>query len=265
MTVLQSADLADLSALVRPGDQMRGADPELAWLEYRDVIERDIAGQERNHQIAIGPSEIGTDCLRCLARKLAGVRQQRDAAWLPYVGTAVHVMLANIFSKANARLPGLRYLTELKVDVGTINGETITGHADLYDLCTAEVTDWKVAGKTTLTKAKNGPGNQYRIQGHLYGRGMTRRGLPVDRVRIAYLPRNAASLTQAVIWSEPYDESVALAALARADAIAKAAAAVGIDSLAPSLPVAEHCFDCPRYDPSMAPPRRDTLADLIHV
>ena len=42
------------------------------WKEIRLIIEAHIANQPRNLQKEIGPSELGTDCLQCLAARLAG-------------------------------------------------------------------------------------------------------------------------------------------------------------------------------------------------
>lgn len=250
-------------------DTAPGGDPAAVWAEYRHIIDRAISGQERSQQTRIGPSELGTDCLRCLARKLAGIPEPRDdAPWLPYVGTSVHAQLEEVFAAFNHAADTIRFLVETTVSVGEVDGVDITGHADLFDLATGDVTDWKIVGATTLRTAKaNGPTPTYRTQAHLYGRGFTRRGLHVERVRIAYLPRNAVSLDQAVIWAEPYDESVALAALTRADGIAKALRAAGPDAVIGQLPTAPGCYSCPRFDPTMPVPghgkSQDAFADLI--
>ena len=42
------------------------------WPEIRMMIETDIRDQPREKQAEIGPSELGSDCLHCLAAKLAG-------------------------------------------------------------------------------------------------------------------------------------------------------------------------------------------------
>lgn len=246
--------------------------PATTWGEYRDVIERAIGNQPRSQQIRIGPSEIGNPCDRCLILKLGGAPEARDdVAWLPFVGTSVHEQLELIFAQANTDLPFLRYLIESQVSVGTIGGVDITGHADLYDLWTGEITDWKVVGATTLRAAKgNGPTPTYRTQAHLYGYGFTRRGLHVNRVRIAYLPRNEPTLTNAFVWCEDYDETVALQAIQRADMFAAAITAYGLDTVLAAAP--EHTGDeysCARYPNTDGtyPPKpghhRDPLHDLV--
>src|SRR5690606_22301369 len=138
-------------------------------------------------------SEIGIPCDRCLGHKLAGTPEvPGPLPWLPTVGTAVHAWLDEAFTDATLRLAGegreARWISEAKVDVGEIDGVTITGSCDLYDIETATTVDWKVVGASTLRLAKAGPSPTYRAQGHLYGRGWTRAGRPVRRVAIFYLP-----------------------------------------------------------------------------
>lgn len=255
-----TATLPDLSHLAAPTS---GVDPLETWAAYRRIIDEAVDNQPRTLQTRIGPSEF-VSCDACLISKLAGIPEHRSpgTSWLPFVGTSVHEQLQNIFAAQNTG-PRARFLTELTVSVGEVAGVDITGHVDLYDVATGEVSDWKVAGVTTLRKVrKDGPSPLYRVQGHLYGRGVTRRGLPVTRVRVAYLPRNAVSLADAEIWDEPYDEQVALAALARADRFATWIGLFGADAL---LSTAAHTgaeFSCSRYlDPgSQQPVAHDALA-----
>lgn len=266
--------MTGLPSLAHLADQptAAGADPTVTWAEYRHLIEHAITQDPRTLQTRIGPSELGTPCDWCLGNKLVGVPEARDVAWLPTVGKAVHGWLEDTFAAANAGLPQARYLVETRVSVGEVDGTDITGSADLIDLVALELTDWKVVGKTTLVKAKaSGPSPSYRVQQHLYARGAHRRGIPIQRVRVAYLPRNEPTLANAVIWSEPYDEQVAVDAIARADAMAKALRLAGRDVVLPQLKRAPGCQSCPRYPDAdgNAPaqpghrPRGSDLAGLI--
>jgi len=256
-----------------------GSSPQLALKEYRHVIEQAILNQPRSLQKRIGPSEIGTPCDHCLAAKLAGWEQtEQGVPWLPTVGTAVHAYLEEAFIRhENLRGAqhngGLRYLTERRVDVGEIDGETITGSTDLFDTVTGMVIDHKLVGTTTLNKARSkGPSDTYRVQAHLYGRGWVRAGFDVAHVAICFLPRNDVSLNTAVLWTEPYDEQIAIAALARAERLArslKALAAISTearDEWINNLPRADQCWDCARYHSqptvlpfsAVEPPKRNT-------
>lgn len=69
-------------------------EPQL-WPEIRQLIEADIANAPRELQREIGPSELGTDCVHCLAAKLAGWPERRSPGWLPFIGTCVHGAFRN--------------------------------------------------------------------------------------------------------------------------------------------------------------------------
>lgn len=248
--------------------QPAAADERATWADYRTIIETAINASPRSLQKRIGPSEIGNPCDRCLAHKLAGTpEQETHAPWLPFIGTATHAALEDIFTQANSPTGAVRYLVEATVSVGEIGGQDITGHADLFDLELGEVTDWKITGATTLKKARGGPSTTYRTQAHLYGRGFARRGLTVNRVRIAYLPRNSVHLGDAVIWSEPYDEQIALRALERANGIALAIAALGAPAaIAACAPHTQQEFSCSKYpDGSQPPASNNTTSTLLNI
>lgn len=244
--------LADLSVLP-PVPVQRGGDPTLVHLECIDVIKAAISGTPRSLQKRIGPSEIGHPCTRRIAYKVAGVAEvNSEAGWRPTVGTAVHEWLAYTFTTANKGLP-LRWLVEISVEVGDVDGVTISGHVDIYDRITATCNDWKIVSPSSLKNYRaKGPGIQYRVQGHLYAHGLVARGLPVDTVAITFLP-NSGELSEAVFWSEPYDESIALAAMERLRTIAgltkaggaAAAALLPTDGAEPSW-----CRYCPFYMPA---------------
>ena len=231
------------------------------WAELRQRIDHAIDNQPRTLQTAIGPSELGTPCTRCLIHKLAGHTEQRTpgTSWLPYVGTCVHAELADTFIRDNETR--LRWLVETTVDVGEVAGVPITGHADLFDIETGTVTDWKIVGKTTLDKVRRArhPGPGYRIQSHAYGRGFVRRGLTVTTVQVAFLPRNEPSLSGAFIWSEPYDEQVALDALERADRLSGFIATFGVDAVLASAGPHLGEYSCSRW-PDATPRPADPAA-----
>jgi hypothetical protein len=258
--------LADLTHLARPDIHLN---PDDTWKEYRNIVERAITDTPRNYQTLIGPSEVGNPCDACLISRLAGIRGQRDQAthWLPFIGTSVHEQLALIFAAANEGQRRARFLVETTVSIGDIGGVDITGHADLYDTLTGEVTDWKIVGVTKLRDVKRTglPGVDYRVQAHLYGYGFTRRGLPCQRVRVAFLPRNARTLADAVIWHEPYDQTIALEALERANRFATWIASMGVAYL---LTICRHILghSCTRYgwtDPDAANRAASTFNDLV--
>lgn len=229
-----------------------GSAPELVAQEYLHVIEQAITNAPRSLQTRIGPSEIGAPCARRIGYKLLGVKERKQAPnWKATMGTGAHMWLETAFDGDNLRVAASegqeRWLIETKVSVGEANGAEITGSCDLYDRWTGTVIDHKTCSPTQLRKYKTqGPGEQYRVQAHLYGRGWQRAGFRVETVAIAFLPRNG-ELAEAHIWHEPYSEQVAADALQRLTGIDMACKMLGPAALA-ALPTADqYCGLCPFF------------------
>lgn len=259
-----------------------GGDPDRALQSTRRIIEDAITNQPRSLQRMIGPSEIGTPCDHCLAAKITGWPQtDRGVPWLPYVGTCVHSGIEETFIRhENARnavhTTGLRYLTEARVMVGHIGDREVWGSTDLVDLEVGMTVDWKVVGAATLKTAKAGPSPVYRVQADLYAKGWNDAGVQVDHVAIAYLPRNAVSLDQAIWWTRPHDRQRAVDALDRANRIwANITTLASIstqarDAWIRAQPRDPKCWDCARYPdgtgiptPGHQPPAQAAFSDLL--
>lgn len=236
-----------------------------------------IVNQPRSRQKLIGPSEIGTDCVRCLARKLAGIAKNpvtevADAPWLPYIGTCVHAGLEEVFEKDNAKRVAekkpARWEVEKRLYIGQIGDIEIHGSCDLYDYETNTVVDHKLVGKTKLdsVRRKNDPGATYRVQAHLYGYGWYQLGFDVQEVAVKFYPRNEISLSRGEFWSEPYNQEIAETAMARANEIYEAVVAHTesgtLNTYLKSLATASDCFSCPEY-PSLEPPVEVFVDDLF--
>lgn len=229
-------------------------DPDILVTELFQLIEADIVGQPRSQQKRIGPSELGVPCDRRIGYHLAGTAKVNDRgpAWKPYVGSAVHEVMANLMAKAEvARMESDEYAERFKVEerisVGEIAGTEITGSCDLFDAQHGAVWDWKFTTRNQIREnyRPHGPGEQYRVQAHLYGRGWQRAGYDVRSVGVIFFTRDG-EFTDRHVWHEPYDEQVALAALARATSIQAALDALGPDFTLPTLATAEaHCRFCP--------------------
>lgn len=220
--------------------------------DYLTAIVTAIVMHPRSLQKKIGPSELGADCARQIGYKLLDhPENDQHPNWKATVGTSIHLWMAETFEADNLRytapdqdLSQARWLIERKVCVGEVNGVPITGHSDLYDTWTDTVLDWKSCGPSMLKRYRSkGPGIQYRRQFHLYGRGWARLGYPVKRVMGVFLPRQG-ELDDAYIYSEPYDEQIALDALERLEGIQDAIDTQGYEALA-ALPTADHfCHLC---------------------
>lgn len=195
------------------GEWMPTAPAPSVWPTIREHIVDMVTHQPRSLQREIGPSELGTRCLHCLARKLTGhtTEEIRDVAWLPFIGTSVHAQFEHMFGALDG------YETEKTVLVGNLtDARPITGSIDLWDGKNAATCDWKIVGNSTLADVRrHGPSQQYRIQASLYGIGMSHT-TPVRTSCIYYLPRNQPSLDAGWIYETPFDPRPGQWALARA-------------------------------------------------
>lgn len=224
----------------------------------RAIIETRILDHPRSQQQMIGASELGMVCQRKLAFKLSGIAGNPETpAWRPTVGTALHTWAEAAVQAENKRLGWDRWLTEMPIVVGHIDGEPVPGHGDLYDLLTGTVVDWKFPGVTTIRNARRAghPGQQYEVQAHLYGKGYRMLGLKVTTVAVYFLPA-AGELSEGYFWSAPFDESIADRYLARAAGVKTVAAHLGWDNAIAAMPMsADHCAHCPWWEPGAE--RRD--------
>jgi hypothetical protein len=193
------------------------------------VVERDWAGHGRSQQKAVGPSEVGVECPRQLAAKIAGAPRtnpQGDSlpAWL---GTAGHSAMELAFIAENERLmfnqEAPRWITERRLEIAP----GLAGTADLFDVRDGRVVDFKFPGATAFSGyKKNGPSEVYRQQSHLYGLGYANAGFEVREVSVWFIPRSS-SFAKSFVWSEPFDEGLALAAVDRLDRIRNAVDLIG--------------------------------------
>jgi hypothetical protein len=200
-----------------PAARAAAADPTGLRSEIISNVRAYANSRPRQLQRDVGPSQVGTPCTRELAFQVAHTEPCRDVhdPWPSIVGTATHTWLADAMEYANAQalLAGRPqpWHIERKVDVGL----GLKGSCDAFHEPKRTVIDWKVLGDTQHRKYTNdGPSAGYRVQAHCYGFGYKRAGFQVDRVAIGFFGR-AKKLSDLYIWSEPFDETVALRALKR--------------------------------------------------
>lgn len=212
--------------------------------ELRDMVRAFEAGRPRTTQRAIGPSEIGKPCARCLARYVLDITVEnpfRDP-WCAVVGTAIHAWLDEAAVDACKRAERGIYISENRVhpDPDTMPKG---GNADLYIVDRKMVVDHKTTSAEKLKSYRhNGPGVRYRYQGHLYGLGYANLGWPVEHVAVAFWNRGGR-LRDLYVWTEPYDPAIAAEAIDRFKTIRDLAQANGPAILA-HLPADEDCLDC---------------------
>lgn len=182
-------------------------------------------------QPTIGPSEVGSPCMRKIAMKLSQrpeVNFEKDtyAAWF---GTQGHLGLEEMLRWANETMHVERFLIEAALEFGS---EAMPhGHSDAFDRrpdavgfdrLQGVVIDWKFPGASALGKMHlDGAPGEYQTQGHLYGYGQRLAGENVERVAVIALPREGGDLSKKFVWVAPYDEDIAIKAIKKAEAIKK--------------------------------------------
>lgn len=246
--VRQPAIQPDLFAA--PGGQIGKTHPLKG--ELVGLIRSVAADSPRSLQRSIGPSEIGADCMRRLAYRLAGIPRANTTSdpWFSIIGTAVHDWLSVATIHANEKLGRIRWVAEERV-TATASGSEVTGSCDLYDVDTQTVIDWKVVGASSLRQyQEKGPSAQYRTQVHTYGLGHSQSGRPVREVAIVFLPRSGY-LSDTHVWAETYDPTIAEKAITRLASIQQLAIALPA-ALIPASPDKTLCCWCPYFRPGGA-------------
>ncbi len=199
---------------------------------------------ERSKQIQLGISEVGMDCRKCVARKLALKARIIDGSWYPFIGTAVHDALEKGF---NERWPE-DYKLEERLHVHSYKTLELGGSCDMFAWQDGTVNDWKVVGANSLAEARRGKvKSQYRVQAMLYGYGWEQKGFEVTHVSLSFLPREG-KLEDAVVAIMRYDKQLALDSLAQLETMIDAAEIVGWDAVIDKQPKASFCFSCRRYE-----------------
>ena len=110
------------------------------------------SSDNRSAQTTMGPSEIGSPCDRRIAMSLLRVPPVNPGGdgWAAFVGTCVHVGLADMFVWGNAGTG--RYQTEVPLKFGSI--VVPHGTTDLVDTTLLMGVDHKVMGSYSLNKLK---------------------------------------------------------------------------------------------------------------
>lgn len=207
----------------------------------RELVWTGAVSSERSLQVQAGMSEIGNECDRELAYKIAATPPVNiDKDPMPsIVGTGFHMHMEKIFGHLDPR----RWLVETKVSY-----RGIPGTADLYDRRRRLLVDWKSTSKSNLRKLRNdGPPMRYQIQIQLYGAAMREHGEDPQRLALAYVARDG-SLDDLWVWSTVPDQSVVDQAVARyealVDRVARGETPAQVDATPGRL-----CGYCAHYSP----------------
>lgn len=217
---------------------------------FFSYVNRDSA-DNRGAQTHLGPSGIGNSCDRRIALELMRVPacNPGDDSWASWVGTQVHRGLAEMFEWANHGTG--RFATEVGLEFPVVLMPR--GTTDLIDRTLMLVLDHKIQGAPSAADLKAyGPAEYYQVQAHTYGYGARLKGEEIEQVAITSWPRDRASLNNLYTWTAPYDESVALKAIARVEKISERITSIEPGPGIPALleigrlfPTANSCKYCP--------------------
>jgi hypothetical protein len=199
--------------MISPAEFMQAAPAPLngssAWgsryaTDLRRVFTEHAARAPRSLQLHLGPSELGVECDRQVAGKMAGLPATNHVVdpWPSIRGTALHAWAADAFTADNVRHGLLRWVAEQRVTPHPDH----PGTADLYDAVERAVVDHKFLGETSMAKIRrpSGPPRKYVVQLLLYGLGYLRLGLTVRRVAVAAYPATASSLDGLYVWERAF-------------------------------------------------------------
>lgn len=177
-----------------------------------EIIHYGSDQSERSLQTVLGCSEVGNDCDRAIAYRIAGTKPVNFPDPLKSsMGTAFHTWLdAKTILFQQAR--GIdRWITETEV----WPAEFLKGHVDLYDKWNYIVLDWKTSSAENIRLwRKEGIPHHYLVQIMLYGKGMINAGYAVKRVGLIGINRSGA-VRDIVVLTVEYDEQIAIEALRR--------------------------------------------------
>ncbi len=177
------------------------------------VLHSKDASRDRSLQTEVGPSEIG-GCKRKVWYRLNAQPHTNDnqSKLAAIMGTAIHAAIEEAIGALDPE--GKEYLVETEVAYGDMKA-----HVDLFVPSTGAVIDWKTSKIKNLSYF---PSNQQRWQVQLYGYLLSKNGYEVKTVNLVAIARDGAE-KDIKVHTEPYDETMALAAMSWLDNVKKSA------------------------------------------
>jgi len=176
------------------------ADPKELLLH---VLHSKDASRDRSTQTEVGPSEIG-GCRRKVWYRLNAQphTNENQSKLAAIMGTAIHAAIEDAIGDIDP--DGKEYLVETEVSY-----DGMKAHVDLFVPSTGAVIDWKTSKVKNLSYF---PSNQQRWQVQLYGYLLSKNGYEVKSVNLVAIARDGDE-KDVKVYTEPYDETIAHAAL----------------------------------------------------
>lgn len=205
---------------------------------YRELVRHSFDNDDRSLQSEIGSSEIGWECDRRIAYKLAG-RPTLNVGdpMRAIIGTGFHMWMASKFVKFNRRR--IRYLVEYPCVY-----RDIPGHGDLFDLDTGTVTDWKTTSVAKIREMRRrGVPSYYEVQTQHNAAALRDNGFRAVQVCLKFFPIDSV-LDNSWAWRAAADPRPADAAIDRIDRLR------GVDPAVVAAHPGRHCSFCDQYDPN---------------
>lgn len=192
-----------------PGDSPLGALAADLKAEMTTMVRMYEEFTPRKMQLGLGPSDLGIECDRRLAYKIAGVTgANMGDPWAAFVGSAIHTRLETVVRKY-AQQGGGTWLIEQRIIVTP----EIGGRADLIhdDM----VIDIKSASPDVMKKLPDtGPRASYLPQIHAYAKGLNDAGHKISKVAFVFVPRSGR-LDDMYVWADDYQPHIVEDALRR--------------------------------------------------
>lgn len=167
------------------------------------VLHSKDASRDRSTQTEVGPSEIG-GCRRKVWYRLNAqpATNENQSKLAAIMGTAIHAAIEEAIGAIDPE--GKEYLVETEVAFGDMKA-----HVDLFVPNTGAVIDWKTSKVKNMSYF---PSNQQRWQVQIYGYLLSKNGYEVKTVNLVAIARDGNE-KDVKVHTEPYDETMALAAL----------------------------------------------------
>ena len=224
-----------------PGELDPPMDPAAQRLtdHYVREMRYGFDNDERALQSDIGSSEIGWECDRRIAYKLAGrPRLNFSDPLRAIIGTGFHLWQAQKFRWLN-RIRGGRYAVEYACSY-----RDIPGHGDLYDYVTSTVTDWKTTKLATIREMqRRGVPSYYVVQVQHNATALWAEGLEPKQVSLVFFPIDSV-LDRTWTWRGEPNKALVDAAIDRVDRLR------GVDPAYVPAHTGRHCGYCSQYDPN---------------